>query len=678
MAAYSIEHFWRPRLSLKAQGPERAIKGWSFQESGFNAYLEAPLDKSSDIGDGDASNCPLLLVSAPGAIGKSTLAKQIAAATKAIYIDLALAEPVGGNSLTGGLAKCGLYDAWRRGDTAVLLDGLDEARLRVTQEAFQAFLSDVLEASSGRTVPTVLFGRTGAVLDAYLMLLDMNVDVPVLEIGYFDLNQARQFAEARVRLKKPELTQVEPERRAISLLLDQLQASTIRDGDRFVGYAPVLMAVADRVSRETNLGYLIAQLEAGQQTITFQSIVDAILERERGKLSTLQFTEEGVVDRLYTCDEQLRRLNAIIHGRPTPPFPTLNAEDTQTYSHALDTWVPDHPFLNGNAETSSAVFDGRIAAFGLLDKDFSQAVQSRELARGAAANPFLAEFFLEGLKGEQAIEPECIGLLYGSLRAQLRIGDRAGLTVDEADADNDAEGGAEVEIAIERRNADIVSHIELISHQAGSIRLGAHVQDVEITASAGDVEVGIGSELTFVAPVSISCRNLSIVATRLIVENAPEVPGSTFLEAEELRVSGSPTMPVVRTGASLSVLWPHASAYPWTNFAIQPAPATNPKVVEGLRRFRKFVIAFRSHSKGALRRLQAKLDHARMTKGVGGVVLEALKSEGIITVVDKMYDLNPMLLAEKTGASYSGVMAQNYDAKTVDFVATILENHGHA
>ena len=129
----------------------------------------------------------IILVSAPGAVGKSTLARQIAFATRSLYVDLATADPVGANTLSGGLAKSGLYEAWQSGSLAMLIDGLDEARLRVTQEAFEAFLSDVVEISAGRAVPTVLLGRTGAVQDAWLFLTDQCGDgIAVLEIGYYE------------------------------------------------------------------------------------------------------------------------------------------------------------------------------------------------------------------------------------------------------------------------------------------------------------------------------------------------------------------------------------------------------------------------------------------------------------------------------------------------------------
>src|SRR5262249_47926160 len=134
------------------------VKGWAYQEAGLRTFKEAPLAQNTEFSAPDPANSRIILVSAPGAVGKSTLARQIAFVTGAVYVDLAKADPVGGNSLSGGLVKSGLYPSFESEKTAVLVDGLDEARLRVTQEAFQAFLSDVAELAAGRTVPIVLFG----------------------------------------------------------------------------------------------------------------------------------------------------------------------------------------------------------------------------------------------------------------------------------------------------------------------------------------------------------------------------------------------------------------------------------------------------------------------------------------------------------------------------------------
>jgi hypothetical protein len=176
---------------------------------------------SPELGsDSDPQSSPILLISAPGAVGKSTLAQQIAFVTGAVYVDLAKADPVGGNTMSGGLVKSGLYSDWQSQATALLIDGLDEARLRVTQEAFEAFLADVAQISMGRTLPTVLFGRTGAIQDAWLLLADSPAKAAVLEIGYYGPKEALDFAAARVPAGSPHTA---IQRQAVKLLLERLR-----------------------------------------------------------------------------------------------------------------------------------------------------------------------------------------------------------------------------------------------------------------------------------------------------------------------------------------------------------------------------------------------------------------------------------------------------------------------
>ena len=224
--AFTIEEFWTQRLITSHAEPIRQTKGWQLVSESAGIFKEAPLDLSDEFtSEFSPLASPMILVSAPGAVGKTTLAKQIAYRTGAIYIDLAQSEPVGGHTLSGGLVRAGVYDRWQAGTTTVLVDGLDEGRLRVTQEAFEAFLDDVLELSVKRTLPTVLFGRSGSIQDAWFILAASGVEVPVLEIGYFGIEDAIEFATAKLRTDYPARLHPEPDKRAIALLLERIPAS---------------------------------------------------------------------------------------------------------------------------------------------------------------------------------------------------------------------------------------------------------------------------------------------------------------------------------------------------------------------------------------------------------------------------------------------------------------------
>lgn len=669
MSDYTIQDFWRSRLPSAQPAAFRTLAGWESEVAALPTYVEAPLSKSTLYGDGgDPRTSPLILVSAAGAVGKSTLARQIASATGAVYVDLAKADPVGGNTLSGGLVKSRLLTDWEADSAAVLIDGLDEARLRVTQDGFKAFIEDVAYLAKERSTPTVLFGRTGAIQEAWLLLAD-EAPVTVLEIGYYTPELATQFAMAHLRQRKPDYPFMDAADRAIDLLLASLRQDVGGDGDRFAGYAPVLQAVAEQVAREANPNALIAKIERGEQPVTLQTITTAILEREQTKLAPLAFEDTSLKAKLYAPSEQLTRLVARVHGRPTPPLPPMSANDAQLYANALETWVPDHPFLDGGSQPVSAVFDAVIAGIALCNEQAAAAATSRELARGAAANPFLAEFYFAA-QAQGYIRPEHIGIVYASLRARLSIGDEASLSIEGIESSDELDQlRAEIEITLLRAGSEKPRLLTFDTEQTGVVRLGSYIEDVEITAPHADVEIGGAREAVLVSPVMIHAGRLLIRAERLIVEAQPEQPtGAISLEAGTADTTDVTSIPLSNGDVALTVSWQDDAAYPWTNFRGSPTIVQDSRTSEALRRFRKFVISFRSHSKGALKRFAAKLEHDRMTKGTGRAVLDHMVATGIVSTDGSMYTLYPDKLAQIAGASYVSIMARHFSDGTIAFV----------
>lgn len=640
-------------------------------KEGTPAFLEAPLEPNEELAPGvDPMTAGVILVSAPGAVGKSTLARQVAFQTGAIYVDLALADPVGGNAMTGGLAKSGLYPAWQDGSVAVLIDGLDEARIRVTQEAFEAFLEDVLQLAGERSLPVVLFGRTGAVQDAWLVFADRGMEPAIVEIGYYSHEDSIDFSEARLaNVKSAEVTVTE--REALELILDKLRSQTESDGDRFAGYAPVLQAVADRVAAATNPAVLVAQIRGGEQPVTLTTVADAILERERKKLDSLEFQDASVRQKLYTKDEQLDRLAARIYGLSAPNFPTMNAADAKIYSEALSTWVVEHPFMRTSTGASSVVFDAMIATHALQAESSEAASVRRELAKGAAANPFLAEFYIPDNSVLRILPSGHVGIIYASLRARLSLGDSASLSIDgPEEGDNDGTMNADVEINVVRKDSlgPRVMHFE--TDQSEPLVLGSYLEDVSVFAPGASVEIGAGVEAVLVAPVSIQCQSLVLNAEKIVVDPSASSTQrqAVHFEASEAPLTRVAAVPTVRGDVKLSVIWPGSREYPWTGYSTIPAEGLDPRVEEGLRRFRRFVIAFRSHSKGSLARFKDKIEHSRMTKESGQLVLDHMVRMGIVTLDGPMYHLDPDKLGSVAGATYADCVARTFSEKTLEFI----------
>lgn len=676
---YTIDNFWKPRLSGLSRNTENLTRGWSYCDNGLDSFIEAPLDISTEITTSDSvASSPLILVSAPGAVGKSTLARQISYACGAIYLDLSAADPVGGNTVSGGILKSGLPTLWQAEHVAILIDGLDEARLRVTQEAYEAFLVDIAELAKDRSVPTVLFGRTGAVQDAYLVFAVNSVNVPILEIGYYGFDLAVDFAMARIRAAKSNRASEITERKAVEGLIRGLSEQTQSDGNHFAGYAPVLQAVADRVGQAPNPQVLVSEIESGTVPMSLGGITSAILNRERGKLRSLSFSDQSVAEDLYQEREQLHRIAARLYGTTPPEAATMTPKDAELYDSALKTWVSEHPFFDGAGKPSSAVFGAVISAWAMKngDKLLSEKVLGLELGRGAAANPFFAEFYKADAENGSAnfIQAAHVGVFYNSLRAGLSLGDSASLAIDgDEDAVDEEALRAEIEITLARRGEEKQHVWSFDTDQTSIIFLGPYVEDVAVSARYATVDVGPGAEATFVAPVTIQCAKLQIGTERVIAEKPVGSDSSEiFIEAEAFVGDRVTTVPTVRGAVNLSVVWPGSLAHPWNAFASEPTPITDPREQEALRRFRKFVISFRSHSKGSLGRYRHKLEHARMTKGSGQAVLDALMEMHVLSLDGPMYYLDPDALIEKIGASYHDCIRRQYSDQTIEFIRAVL------
>lgn len=712
MDRFTLNDFWLPRLGERtAPPPHDHVDGWSFLDANDSlpTFQQPPVSirRIDEVEDNDdPKTCDVLLVSAPGAVGKSTLAKEIAVRTGSVYIDLAEAEPVGGDTLGGGLFNSNLGEAWRDSSLTALIDGLDEARLKTDPGAFEAYLRDVAKQSRGRKLPTVLFGRTGAIHDAFYELFG-SVSLAALEIQSFDDETAVKLAMAAIEetnrreSEKDGVRRVErhPEARAraVQYHLEGLRKMTPEEGNRFTGYAPVILAVAERVREETNPAAKWPSVES-TSSMKLHEITDSILERESGKVNRIPFKNPALHDLLYRPEEQLDRLASSLFRTTTPSIPPpgveMDPDDIAMYKERLDTWVEEHPFIDRQeGAEASAVFGAAISAhvlrasLGTPDEE----VVRRTLTTEAAANPFLWRFFLQ--HDEKRIDEEHVGLFYSSVRAGFASGDSGNLTVTSDDEPLDrsrriTKYRADVLITRGRRRASepqvlassdvgALEVTELETTLSGSLNLGNTVMHVDIDVST-DVGIGSGRSVSLIAPVSIDCARLRLDCDELEVRTASEANSelvrlsSDSVEALQLR-----NEPSVREGAILAVSFPEQERFPWYGYGISTlGPDDIIEIDEGLRRLRQFVLAFKSSvsaRRGGLVALTDKIESKRKVKGDGQLILDHMKRKGIVRSYPRHYRLSEELLRSHTGLTYMDCRNANYGEKAKDFVRDALK-----
>jgi hypothetical protein len=687
---YSIDLFWKKRFTaLLKQTPAAALQGWDAAPDHSPAFVEAALSLRADFSDLSQS---VWLIAAPGAVGKSTLAREICAATNAVYLDLATATTVAGNYLVGGLVKADLWSAWKMGGTTLFVDALDEARLRVTQSSFEDFLADVANVAGNRNVPIVLLGRVGIVEEAWSILNDKSaLNPPIFDIELFQPERAKTFVQAAIeRLAKaidpttnnriyPHLETALAAHRfvyeeATRSLVDHLTAATSADGQQFAGYAPVLEAVATVIASESNTAKIKGAIESIIKGQVLGRVTSEVMVREAGKLANqLMATVSGVSSAgLYEAKEQLSRLASLVLGAGNPKLPSgLPQHAVAAYEDAVQSLLPQHPFLDSRTQKpAGAVFGACILAAALTGDDTDLAEAAAQFASGGpnTPNPFLLTYYKQALNGLNMIPAEHVGLLYASLEAMAGVGETVRLTAE-------GEGSLEVEMSLLRQD-DKEDLYEFSTIADSELRFGRRVGSITVDAEGVDVELGDGGQLELVAPVTLKARNLILNCSELVVKpsHLKSDDQVVYLEAAQVMTDASLRPPTVRTGVRLQVAWPDSKVYPWNPFASDGGEDSDPRMADAQRALRRLCISFRSHSKGRLARYKGKVEHFRMTKGALGVALrESLVADKVLSLEGTMYFLDPSALGDKVGISFQDLKMKRYSPQSRTYLLRVLD-----
>lgn len=702
---YSIEQFWKGKLLAVGRATASMTRaGWVSNCVPEESFVEAGLVLRSGFGD---LATPIWLVAAPGAVGKSTFARELCAATGAVYVDLAVAEAVGGSYVVGGLVNNGLLDEWKAGRVALVIDALDEARLRVTQSAFEDFLRDVVSVAKSGALPVVLLGRVGIVDECWVQLnVNEGLNCPIFDIQFFSRDLAIEFVLAALhrlaRTSHPQLTgplntHKGEYRRAATEIVDRLVAASSKDGNHFAGYAPVLEAVAKVIAGQANPAQIQSQRLSDLEGQILKRLSTEILVRESGKLVTQMrqtipdFPEKGA----YEPTEQLARLAGRVlqveySGSPV----NLPPHCVTPYEKAVTSFIEQHPFLDGNGQTpSGAVFSAAIVAHALKTSDIklSHAAESYASSDRHAPNPFLFDFYSTGLGKDDCVPAGHLGALFESVQAKAGPGEIVRLAV-EGDVDahepSDTPKVVDVEISISAPETGQTTRIDMKTVSGETLRLGRKISGVFIDSNCLDVEMGNSGQLEFLAPITIQARTLVLRCSELIVKSDPQHSGPSesltdmtaetplvLLEFQDSVAEPAAPLVTVRGKAELKVTWPGSQAYPWNGYSMPQPKAEAPETADALRALRRLVIAFRSHSKGQLARFKDKIEHARMSKGdVGEELRKKLLDDKVLIVDGPMYLLDPKALGSIVGLSFQDAKVKNYGEQTLAYVQAVIEN----
>ncbi|HEX2052004.1 MAG TPA: hypothetical protein VHJ34_15410 [Actinomycetota bacterium] len=648
-----------------------------YVDIGRSEFVEPPLV----IEDGELETAQAVVVTAPAAVGKSMLAEFLALRTSGVLWNLggfhvgndfalgALARAHGASSLGAVLTR--IHD----GSFLVVADALDEARLRVSFDAFVAFLDGVFEqflarATPGRP-PLVLLARreTSEFAADWLGEAGRGAAVASLRIDFFDRAGAEEFVNRQLQSKdrdptNPNLVAARDAMFAQILSLFGVDgASPNWEGDarKFLGYAPVLVAMGRYLASGGNPKRLAEQFahertpEAMWQFLL--TLVIDILEREQQKF--VQGFRESAASAavpptfldwsaVFAPHEQRAWLLSEALGTE-PPNVTVPREIEAEYRAQVREWLAEHPFVGGRrGEFASPVFEDFVYAEALTEGQLDERAAVRRRVADASYRPteMLARFIFTRAAGHGEADAEDLPALYESLTAGEEQPGRL------AELDLTDEGGlqAAVRLGSER--------FELPLNTGGApIVFIRHLGRASVQLQDHSVKLGVSGRTFEIGPdVAIRAANIDIAAESLVVRRGTEEAANVVLSANTIFAS-DPVFRVVHGSEGLRLRAAQSLRYPLVQFAIEDEetiPALGADELEAAQVLFRLLGFFKSEGYGGLGSYAEPIDrragqHARFAR-----LLSFAQERGLVTREGAIYKLHP----DVVGLDYLKVKAQ--------------------
>ena len=639
----------------------------------------------------------VLIISAPGAVGKSTLAREIGFRKRALLWDLSVANEVGASSLEGMLSKTfaaekGYFAEYlSEGLQFIVIDALDEGRMKVNENSFRSMLRDVgsiAKDSNGKCF--VLLGRTQIAEDCWLVLDDQGVSASLLSIEPFNRAEADDYIQNV--LSKMKIDELVAECR--DLIFEHLALSVTEDGvretaDKFLHYPPVLDVVARLLQEETNPLVLKNALTASTSAIQgraiklLQHVMDRILDREAYKVRpsleqaiNASMTQEQLSS-VYNSSEQCKRLLASVFKMQVPASPEeLSPSVKAEYEKLVDVWLGEHPFLQGRDNLANSVFKAYLYAKGLhgdLGGDLRNATATDLLNPERLPVRLLAEFCLVNTNSDgsvQEIMPEHLGLLYDSLLSSESIHDHLHLTVDGPESSEIEQNeivSVNGEFEFLSNNDQLTPYYSLPFTMTvtaeSALSFGRRLRNSNIVVPC-QVVLGESTKEFQVGPAAyLNAAHIKFASESLIVygstqETTDDIESiGTVIEALTCE-SHLTNRPIVYAPNEFAVSWENDSQFPWTDYRMQRDESSFDS--EDLRktymRFRRIAQTLRSHGNGALAKTRIKIEDERVMRGaLGRTLLSQLRNDGILVLRDGFYFWEPANAAEHLGVSWGNL-----------------------
>lgn len=541
----------------------------------------------------------VMLVAAPAAVGKSALARELSRSTFNPLIDLG-GRRIAEAFFTGFLGKevgahnaIRVQDELRAGRGTLIIDALDEAMVASGAQSFAAAVHDLIDLlGAGERHPqserpvAILLGRPDTIDDAEQILHERRVQTSRVEVSFFDREQATAFVKLKSRDERHREALRELDdflEQFFELVTSALGGTTWDDGASFVGYAPVLDALATFYSREDNPMARLSQIRnSGTSQHVWGLLVEiirSVLKRETEKFATAFGADNTEKSRYggecYTIDLQLRMLlsEAPMQFPVTPEVEPPNLDWLDELESQVRNQFQVHPFLlpshqeqaNPLLRFANLAFRDFVIASALAASHSDQAVAIREYWAhpDVPISPILARIALTKELGLSEVSGDAVPLIVASHSVDGPVESSAQLEINAEEQQVGAGPGHAVIVELFERG-ELTSHLRAYLSAGDPLHLVAGISRVTVDAPGLRVIAGEGAQDFVIGPdADIICGDFNSEATEVRVR-ATEWPN--YIQADRLtgltrRISpGNPDL--------LKLLAP-SGGFPWSTFLVK-------------------------------------------------------------------------------------------------------------
>jgi hypothetical protein len=646
----------------------------------------------------------VILISAVGATGKTTLAQVLSHETGLPLFDLGKHKPVADNTLTGLLTNTfrvedlsSIFQGIGKGGYGVIIDGIDEGRSKTTERAFEAFLDDIVHlCKCPANTSFVMLGRTQILEDCWIYLTEKGLSTGLITILPFGADSAREYIDAFTGgLESPHAMEYEKVRDSI---LDMLGAAfgdaANEDFLSFIGYPPVLDAIVTLLSEEPNYHRLQKEMQSSDtndvEIKLLNRIAQYILRREK-ELKVVpnivkpliadmpEPNKEGIIAGVFEADEQYMRLISYCLDRPLTLEVISEQPVNEKYEEQLLSWLPEHPFISGH-QFRNAVFESVALATLIASRDPCGVQLILEYVASHKYNYHLI-YLLSTISPDGFVPINCLHVLLGSALEFRSTNASVELCVDGPDADEMLSGTptndsveTEIEILLGKERdkpRSFVFHSNLEGTEP--VDLGHRLSGTYVSLPC-DVLFSGAQELEFTAPVEVSASRMILQSTGLTIRRSPQGPKDqqVLLQGEKVE---STLSRIVTNGVPLTFAVSDNSGltYPAIQYVVKKEQLpSDPQLREKYLRLRRILLLFRAHGRGKLAKFKGKIENERVLRNpTGHAVLGRLIADKVLELDGNFYFLQPEGVNEHLGISWLDLKKGQISDKLVGYLKSI-------